>query len=192
MNTNNTPKRHYRRVFVRCSKCFAKYEVNWPGILKVLSDGAKDFHPIHVESERPICCRRNRWLWVEWLGDVKEGEEIHPNEIQELMELAEHFEDKARMLEVELEAVEWERDSLKQQLAEANTELDMMTDLMRKQNAACAAMRKALELAWELLESDCRDLLDDCALNEGETICQEWRGDIRGRCSRSVLRYSEV
>jgi hypothetical protein len=74
VNTNNTPKRHYRRAFVRCSKCFAKYEVNWPGILKVLSDGTKDFHPIHVESECPVCCRRNRWLWVEWLGDVKEGE----------------------------------------------------------------------------------------------------------------------
>jgi hypothetical protein len=40
---------------------------------------------------------------------------IHPDEIRELAKLAEHFEDKAHMLEVELEAVERERDSLKRQ-----------------------------------------------------------------------------
>ncbi len=38
-----------------------------------------------------------------------------------------------------------ERDSLKQQLAEANAEVDLNIELMRKQNAACAAMREALE-----------------------------------------------
>lgn len=43
--------------------------------------------------------------------------------------------------EVKLESVERERDELKRQLAEANAELDMMTELMRKQNAAFAELR---------------------------------------------------
>lgn len=47
----------------------------------------------------------------------------------------------AYMPEVKLESVERERDKLKRQLAEANAELDMMTELMRKQNAAFAELR---------------------------------------------------
>ncbi len=47
----------------------------------------------------------------------------------------------AYMPEVKLESVERERDELKRQLAEANAELDMMTELMRKQNAAFAELR---------------------------------------------------
>ena len=49
-----------------------------------------------------------------------------------------------------------ERDELRAQLAEANTELDMMTDLMKKQNAACAQLREALRLAL-----DCRVCIVD-------------------------------
>ncbi|HHX27955.1 MAG TPA: hypothetical protein GX716_02980, partial [Firmicutes bacterium] len=56
---------------------------------------------------------------------------IHPDGIRELVKLAKYWEDRTFDTEVKLEAVERERDSLKRQLAE--------------RDAACAAMREALE-----------------------------------------------
>jgi len=49
---------------------------------------------------------------------------IHPDEIRELAKLAEYWEDRAYTLEVKLETLESERDSLKQQLAKAKCECD--------------------------------------------------------------------
>jgi cytosine/adenosine deaminase-related metal-dependent hydrolase len=54
----------------------------------------------------------------------------------ELAKLAEYFEDKAHMLEVELEAVEWERDSLKRQLAERDATMREAEKLLREIQSA--------------------------------------------------------
>jgi hypothetical protein len=53
-----------------------------------------------------------------------EASAIHPDEIRELAKLAEYWEDRAYTLEVKLETLESERDSLKQQLAKAKCECD--------------------------------------------------------------------
>lgn len=68
-------KRYFRRALVRCDRCRAEYEVRWPGAVKVLSDGTRDFQPLEdwaMQTICPVCRRRNRWYWLRWLGPVSE------------------------------------------------------------------------------------------------------------------------
>lgn len=77
------------------------------------------------------------------------------NEIEEV--LGHRESDQVMELSRRLTTAEQERDSLKQQLAEANAELDMMTELMKKQNAACAATREALEICVAVIDEKLGD-----------------------------------
>lgn len=81
---------------------------------------------------------------------------IHPDEIRELAKLAKYLEDKAYTLGVKLEALESERDSLKQQLAKAKCERDewrsrceSLESTWLSAQVEAAAMRQVLEAIFK-------------------------------------------
>ena len=81
---------------------------------------------------------------------------IHPDEIRELAKLAKYWADKAYTLEVKLEALESERDSLKQQLAKAKCECDewrsrceSLESTWLSAQVEAAAMRQVLEAIFK-------------------------------------------
>jgi hypothetical protein len=77
-------------------------------------------------------------------------------------------------MKTELERTRRERDSLKRQLAEANAELELNTELMRKQDAALAQMREALEFYVEDERELCSTLgCNDCKTGSLANTCRD-------------------